>query len=386
MKVAVVLSGHARSLGVLMEQQLLLLGGLRREHEVRLFAHTWSESEVDGFDVDASLYSLLGAEQVIVEPPVSIPSTHLLAPGTEDPKRDARVAARMAAMWLGIQRAYDLARDYERETGNTFDVFLRTRPDVLWSADTELRAFDGTPRFPRRHAANRQPSDLCFAVTADHADSVFGLYNRLPALASSYREYGYRAIIPEYVLGFALESAAMTWNAFTTDVLLVRDQGVNLWFDQDRESFAFKSARKHQAELGDGLPGGTADSERMRTDVQVNATHEAFAIDSEVIDAAPQIMGSLKEDPAETASLSLALLHRRPSPCARVYLSTVLVLAVRRSGAARRAAVRHPWTAVRALATFIGFVTRRYCRRARSSRQLGVRFSYFSLPRSNQPR
>jgi hypothetical protein len=345
---------------------------VRRDHDAALFVHTWQDDAED--PVVRHALDALRPVSVRRDPPISVDAEQILPVGTANRAADAEVAARLASMWTSIGRGLDLVEEAETD-GARFDVIVRTRPDVLWDIAGELSRYDGRARFARYHAARPQPSDLGFIVPRADADTVFRVAERLPDLATEYPRYGYRILVPEFVLGHVLDTATIRWVAAGWDAVVVRPDGQELWFDGDPDSRAFKSGRGIHESRGDALAYGEhapATSARIATEVAFNIGDRGPG-DRELIAASPALVQAMGDgDPAVAGALVSAFRHP-PGRLGRVMLTGMILDARRRwPGEIDGALRRHPVTTFRLAMAATGFVSRRWLRRLRSSLTLGL--------------
>lgn len=381
MRVAIVMTGHLRSLGRLRRQHERILARTRRSNDVELFIHTWADPN-ERESVEALVEELLPSA-IQVDAPVVFDDRHLLPPGMAQREADTAIAQRFVSMWTSIARGYELSRQAER-AADPFDVVVRTRPDVLWNIAHELERYEGTARFARYHAGIPEPSDLGFIVPRDRADEVFRLPTRIHEWAGAYRHYGYRVLVPEFALGYYLAWAGLPWDAAKWDAVLIRPDGERRWFDGDPDSRAYKSGRGIHKRFGDGLPygdGAPTAAERIRAEVRFNVMPRSIG-DEELVAQVPQLVEATESGDPEVVRALLSSLRRARGRLVRVMLAGMLLGASSTSALVRQAP-RYPFGVIRLALTMGGFLMRRWVRRFRSSLQLGLRPNW-GIPRSIQ--
>lgn len=374
-RVAIVMSGHLRSLNRLRPQQQQIIERVRREHDVALFVHTWEDHASSG-DLVHGAVAALSPAAVRIDPPGSFEEPDLLAPGSAGREADMGVAQRFTSMWTSIARGFELVLAAEHASGVLFDVVVRTRPDVVWDIARELGRYSGTARFAQYHAGKLEPSDLAFIVPRFDADVVFSLATSIRNFAASYAKYGYRVLVPEFALGYYLDWAGIAWEAAYWDAVLVRPDGEEWWFDGDADSRAYKSGRGIHGRFGGGLPcrpGGPTVPERIGMEVAYNIGAHDEAGRALVAQAPALVEAMAADDPAAAAMLVTAF---QGSPCrlGGVMLTGMIVEAHGRWPAAIGSAFRSfPIAAVRFAWSAAGFLTRRWLRRFRTSMRLGLK-------------
>lgn len=136
-RIAVCLSGYARQF-----QECLpsFLKHLVKNQEVDVFIHSWDmqdyylrTAEPQKLDQDAYISSFNPKSYLIEERPtfpLSAAMLHCI--------REPRDCEGMMSMFYSIFKANQLKRIYEETNNFTYDVVIRTRPDVLYKSDLDI--------------------------------------------------------------------------------------------------------------------------------------------------------------------------------------------------------------------------------------------------------
>lgn len=270
-RVAVVMAGQLRSLPTLAEAHRSWLRELRSSFEVDLFVHSWTDGEPA--TVEQTAIAGLGPVAVALEVAPEIPPSTIFPASTLKPQEAPGVRSQnFSLMWASIQRGYEMACSHEQESGVAYDVYVRTRPDVVWAVVDEVHATlgSGVSHFPRRIASTREPFDLAWVATRGDASQIFTFWSGLAEFRDAYVRHGYRSFVPEFALGRFLESRGVQWRPFDGDVALVRAADHVLWFWQDPWHFAFQATRSVVAPEGDGLPTAMDVDARLLEDLASN--------------------------------------------------------------------------------------------------------------------
>lgn len=306
MRIALLFSGHVRSLRYIVRRQRRNIERLKREHDVCVFLHTWAERDgghsswwrsasdpVDLSEIDQRAISLLEADAVSISSPPHIHDSQLLYAGWRRDPQDLATAQNMAAMWLGISNCFSTAIRYEKRSDCSFDLFIRSRPDLLWNITREVSNYkaDHITRFPRRAAASVTVSDLCFLANRDVYSELAKFVDRIPDWRNAYQEFGYPKIVPEYALNFYINLYVGGWKPFTTDLALIRDRKTLLYMDQSLGAFARRAGRDRGLEgfgLASSIEAPYPLSHVIR-DVSVNA-HVGKNCETLIAESAPQLL------------------------------------------------------------------------------------------------
>lgn len=372
LRVALIMSGQLRSIAALQQSHSIAMSRYRRKHDVSLFVHAWLQD--DDNDSHFKALEALQPETVSLEVAPVVQRENLLLPGLNDDPADNGIAERFALMWSSVHEGYKLMLAAEAAHGRHFDLVARVRPDIAVNLAPSLRADLPRPTFPRRHAAMMEPSDLCFVSPRRTADAIFSLHGHLPTFKSDYAAYGYPRIVPEFVLGYYLGWSGIEWDQMDTDVVLVRESGSVLWFDQDPDSFALKAGLGVHIEPGDGLPYNSSaktSADRTAEDVRWNT---GLTVDG---GQALALLSASKRGDLDAIYKSSIVRARSRGWLGSLYASRVAALGLANAHAqignqVFGVAIRHPlrsasWFVLLSLAA-----VRRVSRRARVSRSLGL--------------
>ena len=265
MRVAVLFSGHLRTGSALAEFHWDTLQRLSGLASVRVFVHSWisSDDSLEHAKVQEFCEHLsVEANNFQVETPRHFaPVRHL---GVRGRPSASRLAAGSQSMWAGVAAAYALAVRDETLRAETYDLFIRTRPDAVWDmiGETARSLESGRSYLPRRTAVGVMPSDTAGVLTRRDAATYFGDLHDRHVIESVLLSSQMESFVPEYVLGHYLAGRGVEWQPFSDPVMLYRNDSKRVAIRSDPLYLRYMTCRAYMLH-GDDQVFDASDKPRM---------------------------------------------------------------------------------------------------------------------------
>jgi hypothetical protein len=223
MRIGLVLFGHLRSYRQTHDSFLQLKKLLQQEDNiVDVFCHTW--------DIEESVTAAWWKSHDSNSPPPAVdkkeiilkynPALYYIEPSKEFDEPELGIKslvplAGMLSMLYSQLRSFELLKKYEQQTGQFYDVIIKSRYDVLYEIAPGFASLLGnTIKNNCIYLPSSNPYELAgsysdiFALgTRQEMEKYFSFNDHLIEAASIYNEKGYREMVPELFMSVFLKNS-----------------------------------------------------------------------------------------------------------------------------------------------------------------------------------
>lgn len=222
MRIGLVLFGHLRSYRQTHDSFLQLKKLLHQDgNVVDVFCHTW--------DIEESVSAAWWKSHDSNSPPPAVdkkeiilkynPTLYVIEPSKEfdEPELGIKLLvplAGMLSMLYSQLRSFELLKKYEQQTGQVYDVIIKSRYDVLYEIAPGFASLPGNAiKNNCIYLPSSNPYELAgsysdiFALgTRQEMEKYFSFNNHLDEAASIYDKKGYREMVPELFMSVYLKN------------------------------------------------------------------------------------------------------------------------------------------------------------------------------------
>jgi len=251
MKIGLVLFGHLRSFRKTHESFLLLKNILEQQGEVDIFCHTWDIEESvsaawwKSHDPNSPPSATVDEKEIISK---YKPTLYEVEPSKQFDEPELGIEslvplAGMLSMLYSQLKSFELLKKYEQESGQTYDVVIKSRYDILYEIASEFASLPGNAmKNDCVYLPSSNPYELAgafsdvFAVGSRHQmRSYFSFNDNLNEAARIYKESGYRGIIPELFMSVYLKKKNVSvCEASGIRIQIVRANGEKFSINSDK--------------------------------------------------------------------------------------------------------------------------------------------------------